>query len=318
MIESVPESQHTLSYVEAARQGKHTPWRYVAGTVLILAIWLIGGGIVTAILLILFAFRQGTSVEELTQLLANPQGLGYVPYFLVISASFFPFILAIWLVVRFVHRRPFRTLITGRRAIDWRRFGAGFGVWFLLSALSSLVEYLIYPETYSLQFDLATFLPFALLALILTPIQTSSEELFFRGYLVQAGSLISRSPVFLAIWSGALFTLPHVLNPEVAANTLLVLSTYFALGAFLAWVSIKDGTIELALGAHAANNLFAGLVVTFPDSAVSTPAIFFTTHFDPVFTLITVIVACALFYWIVFAIRSSRATTPAEAPFELE
>ena len=75
MIESVPESQPTLSYVEAARQGKHTPWRYVAGTVLILAIWLIGGGIVTAILLILFAFRQGTSVEELTQLLANPQGL---------------------------------------------------------------------------------------------------------------------------------------------------------------------------------------------------------------------------------------------------
>jgi membrane protease YdiL (CAAX protease family) len=276
------------------------------------------GSLATAFLLLIFIFSQGIGTEEIAQLLEDPQRLGYIPYFLVISASFFPFIAGIWLAVRFIHQRPFRTVITGRATIDWGRMATGFTVWFGLSLLGSLVEYLLYPETYRLQFDPAAFFPFALLALILTPVQTSSEELFFRGYLVQAGSLISRSPIFLSIWSGVLFTFPHVLNPEVAANILLVLATYFVLGAFLAWVSLKDGTIELALGAHAANNLFAGLVVTFPDSALSTPALFFTTHFDPLFTLVNVIIACLIFYWIVFSIRKPQAALPVETPLRAE
>jgi membrane protease YdiL (CAAX protease family) len=155
---------------------------------------------------------------------------------------------------------------------------------------------LLWPETYSWNFDPRAFVPFAFLTLLLIPIQTSSEELFFRGYLVQAASLISRNSLFLAITSGVLFALPHMANPEVAANFVVVLLTYFVLGAFLAWVSVKDGTIELALGVHAANNLFAALVVTFPESVLPTPAIFFTTHFDPVFSLIVEIVICILFY----------------------
>jgi CAAX protease family protein len=318
MTETAPEALPALSYVDAARLGRHTPGRYAAGTVVILAAWLILGSLATAILLLIFAFRIVGSTEELVQLLENPQSLGYIPYFLVISVSFLPFLFGIWLAVRFIHQRSFRTVITGKPAIDWRRIATGFAIWFGLSVLGNLVEYLIYPETYRLQFDLAAFLPFALLALILTPIQTSSEELFFRGYLVQAGSLISRSPIFLAIWSGVLFSLPHLLNPEVASSALLVMSTYFVLGAFLAWVSFKDGTIELALGAHAANNIYAGLVVTFPDSALPTPALFFTTHFDPLFTLINVLIACLIFYWIAFAIRKPRAVLPADTPLQVE
>jgi hypothetical protein len=103
-----------------------------------------------------------------------------------------------------------------------------------------------------------------------------------------------------------LFALPHIGNPELAANFYVVLLAYFVLGAFLAAISILDGTIELAIGVHAANNLFAGLVVTFPQSALPTPAIFYTTHFDPVFNLIVTILLCAIFYLIVFVWRKKR------------
>ncbi|MBE9475094.1 MAG: hypothetical protein IMY85_09410, partial [Chloroflexi bacterium] len=75
------------------------------------------------------------------------------------------------------------------------------------------------------------------------------------------------------------------------------------LGAFLAWISLKDGRLELAIGVHAANNLVAGLVVTFPESVLPTPAILTTTHFEPVFSLIAELIMCALLYLLVFVWR---------------
>jgi membrane protease YdiL (CAAX protease family) len=164
---------------------------------------------------------------------------------------------------------------------------------------------LVWPESFTVTFDARVFIPAAILSLVIFPIQTTAEELFFRGYLVQAGSLINRNWIFLSIWSGVLFALPHILNPEVATNTIVVMLTFFVLGAFLAWISLKDGSLELAIGVHAANNIAASLLVTFPESVLQTPAIL-TTHFEPVSSLIATLILCALFYLVVFVRRGSR------------
>jgi uncharacterized protein len=289
-----------VSYLDNARLGHGSVWRYLAGISLILFIWLVIGSLVTAVLIAFAAVLQGLDFADLTRLAVDPGILGQIPYFLVLSSSFVIMFLGIWLTVVLVHRRSLRSLVTASPAIDWRRLSTGFLAWLVLIAIGTAVEYALWPETFSWNFDLRAFLPFAFLVLLLMPIQTSAEELFFRGYLVQAGSLLSRNALFLSIWSGVLFALPHMANPEVAANFVVVLLTYFVLGAFLAWVSVKDGTIELALGVHVANNLFAALVVTFPESVLPTPAIFFTTHFDPVFSLIMEILVCILFYLATF------------------
>jgi hypothetical protein len=288
------------SYLDVAQNGKHTPWRYIAGTALILFIWLGIGSIVSAILIAIFALLGNLNIQDLTQLTQDLTGLGMIPYYLVLSASFVIFFLGIWFTVVLVHRRPLRSLVTGVSRVNWRRIWLGGVIWVLLAVVASLVEYLIWPDTFSIRFDWRAFLPFFLLAIFLTPIQTTSEELFFRGYLVQGGSLISRNAIFLSVWSGVLFAVPHLANPEVAANLVLVSMTYFVLGAFLAYISLKDGTLELALGIHAGNNLFAALAVTFPNSALPTPAIFYTTHFDPLFSLIVQLLACFSFYLAVF------------------
>lgn len=291
------------SFLEAALAGKHTPWRYIAGTLLILFIWLVIGSMASAILIAFFAVLGNLNLQDMAQLTLDLTAIGMLPYYLILSASFIIFFLGIWLTVVLVHRRPLRTLVTGAARINWRRIWLGGGIWVLLAVAASLVEYLIWPETFSIRFDWRAFLPFFLFAIILTPIQTTSEELFFRGYLVQGGSLISRNAIFLSFWSGILFTIPHLANPEVAANLVLVSLTYFVLGAFLTWISLRDGTLELALGIHAGNNLFAALVITFPESALPTPAIFYTTHFDPLFSLLVQILACVLFYLFVFGWR---------------
>jgi membrane protease YdiL (CAAX protease family) len=295
--------QEKTSYLDYAIEGKASVWRYIAGTFSILFIWLIIGGFATAFLLIILAVLQGLNLTDITQLIFDPSQLGYIPYFLVLNVGFLFFFFGIWLTVRLIHGRTFRSLITWKKSISWPRIGLGFAIWAGLILVGTVIEYLFWPETFTVTFDASVFFPFAILALLLTPIQTTAEELFFRGYLVQGGSLISRNWIFLSIWSGILFALPHFTNPEVAENVVVVMLSFFVLGAFLAWISLKDGTIELAIGVHAANNLLAGLLVTFPESVLPTPAILTTTHFEPVFSLIALLIMCTLMYLIVFVWR---------------
>jgi uncharacterized protein len=304
-----PGSPRRSTYLDAARQGKASPWRYLAGFVFILFCWLGLGSLATGVMLVFFSFIEQFNANQIAEAALNPAILGPIPYFVVLNVSFILFFAGICLAVVAIHRRPLRSVVTARPAIDWKRISLGFVIWFLLGILGSAVEYLIWPRTFSFHLEPVTFLVFAFIALILTPIQTTSEELFFRGYIVQAGSLLSRNAIFLSLLSGLLFALPHIGNPELEANFWVVLLSYFVLGVFLAWISILDGTIELAIGVHAANNLFAGLVVTFPQSALPTPAIFYTTHFDPIFNLIVTILLCAVFYIIVFVRRKKPADT---------
>jgi hypothetical protein len=302
-LEHEEQIENNLSYLDAATQGNSSVWRYIVGTLSILFIWLAIGGIATAVLLIIFSVFQGLNLTDITQLIYDPNLLGYIPYYLVVNVGFAFFYIGIWLTVRLLHARPLRSVVTAGSSISWRRMGVGFVIWAGLLLAGTLIEYLVWPESFTITFDARVFFPFAILAVLITPIQTTAEELFFRGYLVQAGSLISRNWVFLSIWSGVLFALPHFSNPEVASNTVVVLLTFFVLGAFLAWISLKDGSLELAIGVHAANNLVAGLVVTFPDSVLPTPAILTTTHFDPVFSLIAELILCTLLYLLVFVWR---------------
>jgi CAAX protease family protein len=288
------------SYLAAAFLGKHTPWRYISGCFLILTIWLVLGSLATVVLMVILGVLQGVNPTQLIDIAANPSSLGYAANFLVLNVSFLFLFGAIFLVVVAIHERPFRTVVTAMPAVNWKRIGFGGLIWLGLAAVSSLVEYLIWPGTFTFQPDWKILLPFAILVLLLTPIQAASEELLFRGYLVQGTSLISRNRVFLALLSGFLFMLPHLFNPEMAANFAVMALSYFLFGAFLAWISLVDGTIELAIGAHITNNLFATLLVTYPESAIPSPALFSTTHFDPVFSLIVQLIACAVFYAVVF------------------
>ena len=280
---------------------------------MILIIWLVLGSLATTVLMAILAILQGISPAEIIDVAVNPSALGYSSSFLVLNISFLFLLAGLFLVVVAIHQRPFRTLVTALPAVYWKRMAFGGFIWLGLAAVSSLVEFVIWRETFTFQLDLRAFLPFALLVLLFTPIQAATEELLFRGYLVQGASLISRSHVFLALLSGLLFMLPHLFNPEMAANFWVMAFSYFLFGAFLAWVSLVDGTLELAIGVHVANNLFATLVITFPESAIPSPALFFTTHFDPIFSLIMQIIACLVFYGLVFVWRK-QLSPPAYNP----
>ena len=231
-VERPPEvAARPVTYLEAGRRGKNAWWRYLLGFVFIVFMWYVVGGWASVAL----GKVLGISPEQFA---SDPSAVGPIAGFLVIIAPYPVFLLGSVLTVALLHRRSPLTLVTGRRSVDWRRVGTGLGVWFALAVLASFVGFLLDPSAFSMGPSLTAFVPFALLALVFVPIQTTAEEVFFRGYLVQGASLLSSNFRFLAVASGVLFMLPHLANPGMDSGFLLVALYHFGFGAFLAWVSL--------------------------------------------------------------------------------
>lgn len=295
-------------YLEIARSGKNDWWRYILSLPVILTIWLMVGSI-PVIMLMAYVTMDGNPATDFSG--TGFTGVPVLPEFLITMSSFIPFFAATLLAVRFIHARPLKTLITGESRIRWEKMLAGAGVWMVIAALLSVVEALLYPGRYVLTFQPLTLLAFALFALIFVPIQTSAEELFFRGYLLQWMGLRLKNKWLLSLLNGLLFFLPHAANPEMASGSVLIGLGYFAMGFFLTLITLQDHGMELALGMHAGNNLFASLFANYTVTALPSPALFTVQILDPVYSLVSLVIGMVVFYAIFFrTTRSGNATLP--------
>jgi hypothetical protein len=289
------ETPLPVSYLDAARQGRHRLIHFIFGIVLILWTWQVFGLAPLILILLASGALDGPDLTNLDAILGAQPLAG----FLAVMSSFVVFFLGIWLVMRLIHGRRLRTLVSPDGQVNWRRFAQGFAVWFGLAAAQALVEALLYPGRYVFDLNPRSFIFFLLPVLLLTPIQTSAEELLFRGYLLQAFGLKLRNWLALCLLSGVLFALPHVSNPEVSVNFWLLMAYYFATGVFLAYITLKDQRLELALGVHAANNIFTALIANYTVTVLPTPALFTIQTLDAVFALLAYL-AMVVVFWLVF------------------
>lgn len=297
--EGVATEAKEATYVEAARGGGHRWWRYLVGLVVILFAWMVVANVASA--LVAFALGGQEGLAALGRL--DYAAFGPVGGFLVVMAGFPLFLAGVLIAVVGIHRRHPRTLITARERISWRRVGhgfvAGFVPWVLVGGLG---QYLFYPDSFSFNSDLATFALFVPLALVLTAIQTTTEELFFRGYIVQGASLVWANRVFLALVSAVIFTLPHLANPEAREGGWLgvFLGYFVGTGLLYVIVSLVDGTTELAIGAHFANNIAYFLLFNWTGSFFAAPALFGISEYHARFYDLTSLVLIPVFLVIVF------------------
>ena len=283
------------NYLELARQGKNEAWRSILAVLSMLVAWQVLGAIPSAMLLVWMAFHGQLSAGNLG---ANLPGTDTLAGFVALMLASVFFLGGITLSIRFIHRRPLRTLITPARSLAWGRLFQGFGVWLGLVALMSLVEALVYPGRYVWSLNMSRFIPFLFLALVFIPIQTSAEELFFRGYVLQQVGLHWKNIWVLSAISGLLFGLPHLLNPEASVNYPLLGFYYFAFGFTLAFITLRDGRLELALGAHAANNLFSVIIANYTITVLPSPSIFTIKVLDAVFSVPAAVLGMAIFIFL--------------------
>ncbi len=251
-------------------------WRWILGTFLILITWFILGAILTAVIAALFDLDllalTGTDDESLAIV------RGYEPWQAAsaVLVSFLPLLIAPIILHRFLLRRPLRELFTRSTRNFSQEVLRGAAVMSLLLLLLGLPDFILNNSTYSWSFDATRFLPYLLIAFTLIPIQTTAEEVFYRGWIQLRLENGKRSIWIISIVGGALFALPHLGNPEVSGNLLLPVIGYGSTGFMLTWVTMRDQSMGLAVGAHAANNILAGLLVSSADSALPAASIWVT------------------------------------------
>ena len=295
------------NYLEIARTGKNEWWRYAISLTTILTIWFVIGAI-PVILLLAYVMMDGDTATNFTA--TGFTGISVLLDFSATMLTFFPFIAATIFSVRAIHARPLQTLITAAPHIRWNRLFAGAGTWFTLAVLISFTEAMLYPGRYVLSFQPILLLIYFVIAIILIPIQTSAEEFFFRGYLLQWMGLRLKNKWILSLINGILFFIPHIANPEMSTNGVLMGLGYFAFGFFACLITLQDNGMELALGMHAANNLFSALFANYTVTALPSPALFTVQTLDPAYGLISTTIGMIIFYLILFGWKTKPALQP--------
>ena len=204
----------------------------------------------------------------------------------LILISFVFVVPAIWLVVKKLHDLPIMSILSSRKKIDLQRVLYSFMIWAAVVTSFVLLEYFISPENYQVNFNFNQFIVLAIIAILLIPIQTSVEEIVFRGYLMQGFGNWFNSRLMALLLTSIVFGSLHLANPEIGALGYEFIVFYIAIGLVLGIMTLMDEGIELALGFHAANNLCVALLVTSDWTAFQTESILIDIS-EPKLTLLS-------------------------------
>ena len=148
-----------------------------------------------------------------------------------------------------------------------------FSVWTFFTVASTAALYFISPQSFEINFKPIPFLILAVIAIVMIPIQTSTEEYVFRGYLMQGFGNLSLNKWFPLVMTSLIFGGMHLFNPEVEKLGYIIMVYYIGTGFLLGIMTLMDEGMELSLGFHAANNLIGALLVTADWSVFQTNSI---------------------------------------------
>jgi membrane protease YdiL (CAAX protease family) len=266
-----------MKFLERSLDQQNQFWKYL----LIVLGGFFGGQIIGSIPLMGVMLYKG--IASGGNIVLNPENLADITVFGIsknwgLFLMMIPFVVSLLLtlvLIKKLHKRTFSETVNGTKKIRISRLLTGAAVWGILMAVYLLGDYLINTENYTLQFNLTNFIPLLLISLIFIPIQISSEEITFRGYLAQGVAGWRRNRWLAILIPSLLFGLIHCGNPEVAEFGFWVaMPQYILMGLLFGLVAVMDDGIELAMGMHAANNIFLSLFVTHSSSALQTDAVF--------------------------------------------
>lgn len=281
-----------------ARQGRNGWKRYVLGILIVFGVTLC----IMTLILIITAHILGIAVDNTDVVLyGNP-----IRTIVLEGLSTTALLLGLFLAVKLVHKRKFMTLISPDATVDWVRVIKSFIVWLGLRGISFLVLYLIFPSHFSLTFNMSEWLPFALLALVVSPIFALSQALLLYAYPIQGLGLLSQNPLFLSIsWGFIIGTI------SVVGEATRYWIFYIVYSAFITWIAIKDNRLELAIGLLIADFLYSHLFIGLYDSVIQAPTVF--KYADSAFSLLPILAVyvfrASLFYFICFGRRRNLSTS---------
>ncbi|MGR3760992.1 lysostaphin resistance A-like protein [Roseobacteraceae bacterium NS-SX3] len=253
----MPEHRRYAAHEALVQAARARPelWRLVLGVLMIAAVSLL---LTQSAMVLLAQMFPGAWLAGL--------GDGGNPAAMLVLLGGFGFVTAgVAAAARFVHHRSLAS-VTGPLKPLVRQFAR---VSLYLAALGAVLALLPpYGMGPPLTPNLAPGLWLALLPLSLTAvlIQTSAEEIVFRGYLQQALAARFRHPLVWLVLPSALFALGHFLPSEAGDNALLIALWAGAFGVLMADLTARAGTLGPAIAVHFFNNFTALLLFASPTS----------------------------------------------------
>jgi uncharacterized protein len=266
-----------MEFLQQVSRGLNEGWRYLLGIIIVCTGYMFG----QAPLLGAVYYVQQTKNVALTninqfmetndfKLLGISSNFGL---FLMLCLFIFAFLFLL-LTLNF-HKKKLMDITTTRSTFDWSRFLWGATVWFGLGVAIELVFYFLDPSNYYSTFNPSSFFVLLIICLVILPIQTSTEEWFFRGYLAQGMYHFSKNPIVAILFSTILFSAVHSMNPEIDKFGFWTMQLYYlGAGLFLAFLAYADKGLELPLGVHFATNFYGATMITYDGAVLQTDTLF--------------------------------------------
>jgi uncharacterized protein len=264
VFESAALPPEGAAYPQILRGESYVWWRSVLGVVFGLSLFLLITTVISRALVTLFwATTAGNQPyrDYFSRAFAFELPLGMLSVNLGLAAL----IPISWgLMVAIHHMRP-SWLSSVQPRIRWRYLFGCLGIAAVVLNGVMLLSTTL-GETLSFQ-PQKGFWAFLAVIVLTSPIQAAAEEIFFRGYLLQAlGSLVAR-PWFGVIVSAVVFALLHgTQNLPLFIDRL----GFALLAGLLAW---RTGGLEAGIAAHVINNVFAYLIAGLTTSIAALKAI---------------------------------------------
>jgi erythromycin esterase-like protein/membrane protease YdiL (CAAX protease family) len=268
------------NFIENASLGKNEWWRY-ALTILVMVLF---AGLFTVIFgkFVMPIVKLNFEKTPFSETLVTLMGLG---------GTFAALLLGLWLMINKLHKRSFATLIHDKSKFSWKLWFLGFLLWSpMLILLSFIFQYQDFNRFLSLSFSLPQIFFLFFVGIICVGVQSTAEEIIFRGYALQGVSLKIKRTLFLVIINSLIFALLHF---GYGFQSLL---EAFVFGVFFTLIVLRIKRIEFAAGAHTVNNLI--LLLFFPPDQEKFTQFQWAVDWLGLFAFI---ISISLFYFIVLA-----------------
>ena len=263
----------------APTAGVREKWYYIPAVVVgALFFWVITGGIL-----------GGIASTVLPTGVWSEQIAAFITFIPLVVAS---------LTVPKIYGRNVWSIVTSAKSLRWDLIFRGFSWWLALLGASALISFALEPSHFTWTFDPIPFLSSLVVCLLFLPIQVAAEELYFRGVIPQALGRLFRSGLPVIALSSGLFAFLHLGNPETQADPLFAFIAFLVIATTWATATYQSNGLELAFGAHLANNTFGLLLVGYVNSSVPSAALWTTPTPDMKLTAINGVVIAAAWWWL--------------------
>ncbi len=225
-----------MNFIEQAQLGQNKWWQMLLTLFFTIIGWQAIGVLPLVSVAMMYSYDESAFDKAANN---NFIGLG-IPtnlYFFLMIFMFAVGLISLLLSIQKVHKRRILSVLTSRTSFDWKRFFYAVLIWTFFSLLLMVIDYYMHPQDFVWNFKGQAFLILVLLSIVFLPLQTTFEELLFRGYLLQTIAMESTKKSFVFRWA-FYFALSFVLY-FLDFHNLIKFGIFIILGFFFEMVNEK-------------------------------------------------------------------------------